>query len=168
MPDRQGLLIHRFEEKALQPARHFILQPLLVVSGLDNLASMVDSFANLDDVGHSDPFARPIPNLVLLCQNLVALHHHVLLDDHSIGLIVLILVVAAILIQFPHLLVQNLLFSPAYLLLSLLLELLSRLESICYVLLLEVFISLLSLLVIRQFTELGKLSHLVILLHERV
>lgn len=107
LPHRERFLIHHFQEEALESACHLILQPLLVVSRLDYFSPLVDRFANLHDYRHSDPFPGSIPDLVLFGKNLIAFHHHVLLDHHPVCLVILVFVVSAILSQFAHLLIPN-------------------------------------------------------------
>lgn len=168
LPDRQRFLIHHFQEEALESASHFVLQPLLVVSCLDYFSPMINRFANLHNDCHSDPFTRSVPDLVLFRQNLIALHHHIFLDHHSIRLVIFILIVSAVLSQFAHLLVSHPFLAHSYLILPFLQQLLLRLKGVYLVLVLELFVPLLALLVIGQFAELGQFPHLIVLLHQGV
>ena len=128
----------------------------------------VNFLANSDNECHSHPLLRTIAYLIPLGQDLVAFHHHILLDHHPIGLIVFVFVQMAILGQLFQLLGQNVLFLHPYFLLPLSFELFFWLESIRFIFLFKIFIALLSLLIVWQFAELSKFAHLVILLHKRV
>ena len=92
-------MVHNSEEEALKATSHLILQLNAVISPVNNLSTSVDSFANPDNEGHGDPLARAVADLIPLCQNLISFHHHKLLNDHSIGLIVFELILVAVLRQ---------------------------------------------------------------------
>ena len=108
----------------------------------------VNFLANSDNECHSYPLLRTITYLIPLGQDLVAFHHHILLDHHPIGLIVFVFVQMAILGQLFQLLGNNVLFLHSYFFLPLNFELFFWLESIRLIFLFKIFIALLSLLIV--------------------
>ena len=132
----------------MQPAGHFILQLDAVISRMYDFSMAVDCLANSDNECHSHPLLRTVAHLIPLGEDLVAFHHHILLDHHPIGLIVLVFVQMAILGQLFQLLGQNVLFLHPYFLLPLSFELFFWLESIRFIFLFKIFIALLSLLIV--------------------
>ena len=132
----------------MQPAGHFILQLDAVIPCMNYFSTAVDCLADSDDECHGDPLLCAVAQLISLGQDLVTFHHHILLDHHPIGLIVLVFVQMAILGQLFQLLGQNVLFLNPYFLLPLSFELFFWLESIRLIFLFKIFIALLSLLIV--------------------
>ena len=89
-------MIHDSEEKALQPASHFIFQSDAVIFFVYDFPSMVDSLAYFDYKRHGDPFLRKVAYLISLGQDLISFHHHILFDHHAVGLVVFVLVQVAV------------------------------------------------------------------------
>ena len=83
----------------MEAAGHSVLQLNAVVPLLDYLPPVVNSFANLDNYRHGYPLAGAIANLISLGENFIALHHHVLLNNHAIGLVVLVFIQVTVLFE---------------------------------------------------------------------
>ena len=131
-------------------------------------STLVYYLADFDYKRHRDPLASAIAYLISWRHNFVSFHHHILFYHHSVSLVVFVLIQVTILGQLFHLLGKRLCFSQFDFFLTLILKYFFWLKCVSFVLFFKVFIALLSFLIVWQFTELCKLTHLVVLLHECV